>query len=235
MTPESEGRHSGTGRHPAGDWATDDFVERWIAHDSMAAILELPMRMSAALLHESGIRVRRVVDVGSGPGTFLRVLLEEFPDAEGVWIDASDAMRSRAEASLADLAPRVTFAVGDLREANALPLAGDVIVTSRAIHHFLPQTVERFYRAAGETLSPGGFLCNLDHFATPGDWRTRYEEIRPRFVPSSGGGGGSHSHDAPPQLLEDHLGWLRANGFVDPDVPWRLFWTALVVARTPSR
>ena len=207
---------------------------RWIAHDSMAAILELPMRLSAALVRESGIDVQRVVDVGSGPGTYLRILLEEFPDADGTWIDASDAMLARAEESLADLAPRVTFAVGDIRDASALPLDGDVIVSSRAIHHFLPETIERFYRAAGEALPPGGFVFNLDHFATPGDWKTRYKAIKPRFVPSSGGGGESHTHDSPPQLVKDHLDWLRANGFADPDVPWRLFWTALLVARTPT-
>jgi cyclopropane fatty-acyl-phospholipid synthase-like methyltransferase len=200
----------------------------------MVAILELPMRISAALIHESGIQVRRVVDVGSGPGTFLRILLEEFPDAEGVWIDASDAMLARAEESLADLAPRVTFAVGDLREARSLPLSGDVIVSARAVHHFLPETIEGFYRASREALSPGGFLCNLDHFATPGDWRERYKTIKRRFVPSSGGGSESHTHDSPPQLVRDHLEWLHASGFADPDVPWRLFWTALLVARAPS-
>lgn len=223
-----------TDTHPAGSWAADDFVERWIAHDSMAAILELPMRMSAALVHASGIPVRRVVDVGSGQGTYLRILLEEFPEAEGTWIDASDAMLARAVASLADLSPRVTFAVGDLRAATTLPLRGDVIVSSRAVHHFLPDTIKRFYRATGEALSPGGFFCNLDHFATPGDWRARYKAIKPRFIPSSGGGSESHTHDSPPQLVKDHLAWLRASGFADPDVAWRLFWTALVVARTPS-
>ena len=81
-----------TDTHPAGSWAADDFVDRWIAHDSMAAILELPMRVSAALVQESGIRVRRVVDVGSGPGTYLRILLEEFPDAEGTWIREDETM-----------------------------------------------------------------------------------------------------------------------------------------------
>lgn len=200
----------------------------------MAAVLELPMRISAALVEESGIPVRRVVDVGSGPGTFLRILLEEFPDAEGVWVDASEVMLARAQESLADLAPRVTFTVGDLRKASALPLSGDVIVSARAVHHFLPDAIEDFYRAAREALSPGGFFCNLDHFATPGDWRERYKTIKPRFVPTSGGGTSSHTHDSPPQLVKDHLAWLRASGFVDPDVPWRLFWTALLVARTGS-
>src|SRR4026209_2988114 len=114
----------------------------------MAATPGPPRRLSAALVRESGIDVQRVVDVGSGPGTYLRILLEEFPDADGTWIDASDAMLARAEESLADLAPRVTFAVGAIRDASALPLDGDVIVSSRAIHHFLPETIERFYRAA---------------------------------------------------------------------------------------
>jgi tRNA (cmo5U34)-methyltransferase len=221
------------GPHPAGSWASGDFVERWVAADSMGDVLALPRRISAALVRESGLDVRRVVDVGSGTGTYLRVLLEEFPEADGVWIDASTAMLERAEAALADLAPRVTFALGDLREADALPLEGDVVVSSRAIHHFRPEAIERFYRAVGASLTPGGSLCNLDHFAPPGDWKTRYGAVRYEFVPGAGSGD-SHSHDAPPQPLDDHLAWLRGAGFEDPDIPWRLFWTALLVARTPS-
>ncbi|HEX5937797.1 MAG TPA: class I SAM-dependent methyltransferase [Actinomycetota bacterium] len=218
--------------HPAGSWAEGDLVDRWIAGDSLASVLELPRRIAAALVHETGFEVRRVVDVGAGTGAFLRVLLEEFAGAEGVWVDASEAMLERAKTSLADLGRRVTFAIGDLREPEALPLAGDVVVSARAIHHFRPEAIERFYRAAADALSPGGFLVNVDHFATPGDWGPRYRAIRPSFVGGNAGGGDSHSHDAPPQPLDDHLHWLREAGFEDPDVPWRFFWTALVVART---
>lgn len=223
------------GAHPAGPWAARDFVDRWIAGDSLATVLELPRRMTAALVRESGIEVRRVVDVGSGTGTFLRVLLEEFPHADGVWIDASDAMLERARTSLGDLGERVAFAVGDLREPETLPLDGDVVVSARAIHHFRPEDIERFYRKAGGALSPGGFMANLDHFAAPDDWGPRYRAVRPSFVADGGGAGDSHSHDAPPQPLDDHLDWLRDVGFEEPDVPWRFFWTALVIARTPPR
>lgn len=217
----------------AGSWAADDFVDRWIAADSLAAALELPMRMTAALVRQSGIEVRRVVDVGSGTGTYLRTLLEAFPEAEGVWVDASQAMRDRAEASLGDLGSRVTFTLGDLRQPDGIPLRADVVVSARAVHHLRAGAIERFYRAVAHALGPGGFLCNLDHVATPGDWRARYRQIRPLFV--GGGGGVSHEHETLPQPLERHLGWLTEAGFEDPDVPWRLFWTALVVARTPSR
>jgi SAM-dependent methyltransferase len=219
------------GVHPAGSWADDGLVDRWIAGDSLAAVLELPRRIAAALVRESRIDVHRVVDVGAGTGAFLRVLLEEFEDAEGIWIDASDAMIERARTSLADLGRRVTFAIGDLREPEALPLAGDVVVSARAIHHFRPEAIERFYRAAADALSPGGFLVNLDHFAMPGDWEDRYRAVRPSFAGRPSGAGDSHSHDAPPQPLDDHLRWLRGAGFDVPDVPWRFFWTALVVAR----
>jgi tRNA (cmo5U34)-methyltransferase len=219
------------GAQPAGSWADDRLVDRWIAGDSLAAVLELPRRIAAALVRESRIDVHRIVDVGAGTGAFLRVLLEEFEDADGIWIDASDAMLERARTSLADLGRRVTFAIGDLREPEALPLAGDVVVSARAIHHFRPEAVERFYRACADALSPGGFLVNLDHFAMPGDWEGRYRAVRPSFVGRPTGAGDSHSHDAPPQPLDDHLRWLRGAGFEEPDIPWRFFWTALVVAR----
>ena len=215
-----------------GVWGDPAFVERWMSGDSGLEALAIPRAITAALIADSGLPVRRVVDVGAGPGSFLRVLLETFPSASGVWIDASEAMLQRATADLADLAPRVRFEMGDLREADRLPLEGDVIVSSRAVHHFLPETIRAFYRAARERLSPGGFLCNLDHFGTP--WRETYKRIKPGFVPPSGGSTAPHDHEAPPQPIEDHLAWLRDAGFADPDIPWRLFWTALVVGRAPT-
>ena len=210
----------------AGVWADPAFVERWVAGDTGPEALRTPRAMTT-LIADSRMDVRHVVNVGAGPGTYLRVLLDAFPAATGVWIDASEAMLERARTALADLEPRVRFEVGDLRAAEDLPLKGDVVLTSRAVHHFRPDTIRGFYGAAASSLSPGGSLCNLDHFATP--WRETYQRVEPGFVPRSGGGTESHDHDAPPQPIGDHLAWLRDAGSGRPDVPWRLFWTALVV------
>jgi SAM-dependent methyltransferase len=223
------GDQAGSHGPGAGVWGDPDFVERWVAGDTGPEALRAPRAITAALVADSGIEVRRVVDVGAGPGSFLRVMLEAFPSAEGVWVDASDAMLSRAQEELADLGSRVRFEMGDLREADRLPLDADVVVSSRAVHHFLPDAIGRFYAAAATALSSGGFLANLDHFGTP--WRETYKRIKPGFVARSGGGTESHDHDAPPQPIRDHLAWMREAGLVDPDVPWRLFWTALLVAR----
>ena len=216
----------------AGVWGDPAFVERWVAGDTGPDALRTPRAITTALIVDSGLDVRRVVDVGAGPGSYLRVLLDAFPEATGVWIDASEAMLERARTALADLEPRVRFELGDLRAAEELPLDGDVLLTSRAVHHFRPDTIQAFYGAAANRLSPDGFLCNLDHFASP--WREAYRRIKSGFVPRSGGATEPHDHDAPPQPVEDHLTWLRDAGFVDPDVPWRLFWTALLVGRTPG-
>ena len=218
----------------AGEWSDDVFVRRWVAGDAGGSILDLPRRITAALVAESGLTVACVVDVGSGPGDYLRSMLEAFPEAEGVWVDASEAMLAQARLALGDLGDRVRYELGDIRDAPRLPLDGDVIVSSRAIHHFTPETILEFYRSCAAALPSGGFLFNLDHFAVPGDWRPRYKEVKSKIVPKPGSGTAtSHSHDAPPQLLADHLAWLQASGFADPDVPWRLFWTALVVGRVP--
>src|SRR5262245_47008283 len=148
----------------AGVWGNPDFVERWVAGDTGPAALRTPRAITAALIADSGLEVRHVVDVGAGPGAYLRVLLDAFPSATGMWIDASEAMLDRARTALADLEPRVRFEVGDLRAADDLPLQGDVVLSSRAVHHFRPETIQGFYGAAARGLSPGGFLCNLEHF-----------------------------------------------------------------------
>lgn len=216
----------------AGTWADPRFVERWIARDAASETLRTPRAISTALAADSGLDVRRVIDLGAGPGTYLRILLDAFPRAEGTWVDASEAMLARARRELRDVEDRVRFVLADLRDVATLPLEADVVVTSRVVHHFRPETIRSFYAAAAVGLSRGGFLFNLDHFVTPDDWRERYERIRSVFVGDRRAQ--PHDHDAPPQPLSDHLRWLADAGFAAADVPWRLFWTALVVARTPS-
>ncbi len=36
------------------------------------------------------------------------------------------------------------------------------------------------------------------------------------------------------ETIDDHLAWVEAAGFEHPDVPWRTFYTALIVARKPT-
>jgi SAM-dependent methyltransferase len=218
----------------AGPWSSGEYVDAWRTADALVEATALPRRIAAALIVDSGIEVGRVVDLGAGEGGFLRELLEALPDARGTWVDASAPMRERAGSVLEPFAGRVDFATLDLRETDQLPLSdADVIVSARALHHFEVRAIRNIYAAAFDALRPGGFLVNLDHFGPPADWEAAYRRVRPAFVPPRGTTR-PHPHDAPPQPLEDHLAWLTEAGFAGPDVPWRFFWTALVVVRKPE-
>ena len=214
-----------------GSWTSDAYVEEWLGSDALQDLLLLPRRISAALVADDGVPVSHVVDLGAGAGTYLEVILEAFQGARGTWIDASDAMRDAAGERLAAHEGRVDYVVGDAQGLGVLGLEpAQVIVTSRAVHHFSPESIRALYATVHELLTPGGFFFNLDHFGTPGDWEQRYRAIRPAFVRKQRQAP-PHRHDFPLIRVERHLGWLAETGFEAPDTPWRTFFSALLAAR----
>jgi tRNA (cmo5U34)-methyltransferase len=214
-----------------GSWTSDAYVAEWLGSDALQDLLLLPRRISAALVEDDGVPVSHVIDLGAGDGTYLEVMLEAFPGARGTWIDASEAMRDAARERLASQERRVDFVVGDAERLGDLGLEpAQVIVTSRVVHHFSPESISALYGTVHELLTPGGFFFNLDHFGTPGDWEQRYRAIRPAFVAKQRQAR-PHRHDFPLIRVENHLEWLAEAGFEAPDTPWRTFFSALVAAR----
>ena len=83
-------------------------------------------------------RVERVLDLGTGDGNTLALVLAAHPDARGVGLDFGDEMLRQAAARF-DGDPRVTIGRHDLSE----PLPADtgsfnLVVSSFAIHHLDP-------------------------------------------------------------------------------------------------
>jgi len=75
--------------------------------------------IAAAVEHFSGKPgPRRILDLGTGPGTLLLAALDEWPDANGVGIDASDAALSyaRRNADRLGMARRADFRIGNWAE-----------------------------------------------------------------------------------------------------------------------
>lgn len=215
-------------------WSSEEYVAHWSEGDALEDVLAFPRRISTELVGDAGLEVTHVVDLGAGAGAYLGAFLDAFPSARGTWVDASEPMLRRARHDLSRFADRVRFRVVDLRGADVLPPEpAEVIVSARAIHHFTRETIAGLYRAAGAGLRPGGFLFNLDHFAASAEWEDPFRRVRDRLVPRKVELR-PHEHDAPPQPLSDHLRWLEEAGFGRPETPWRLLWTALVVARTPA-
>lgn len=218
-----------------GSWHSPDYVLEWSGDDVLADILELPRRISAALVADAGVEVRRVVDLGSGAGSYLAVFLRSFAATRGTWVDASEPMERIARKELRPLADRVDYVRGDAEQIERLDLPGaDVVVTSRMAHHFSPESLQKLYGAVLELLNPGGFFFNLDHFGAPPGWEQRYRRIREQFTGPRRSPLRRHRHDFPLMETGQHLAWLESAGFEPGDVPWRMFYSALLAARRPA-
>jgi SAM-dependent methyltransferase len=234
MPPRAGGAEAVASAEPLGSWHAQEYVAGWLRQDVIDDMLRLPRRISAALVQDAGIDVAHVVDLGAGAGPYLAVLLDAFPGARGTWVDSSQPMLDSATERLRGFGDRVRFALGDAERLAELDTGpADVIVTSRVVHHFSPDSIRALYAAALERLRPGGFFFNLDHYGAPGDWEQRYRRIRSQFVGKTQTLP-PHRHDFPFSLPADHLAWLAKAGFDAPDIPWSTFYTALLVGRKPA-
>jgi cyclopropane fatty-acyl-phospholipid synthase-like methyltransferase len=222
------------GRVAAAPWRDSTFANVWTRGDNQAQLLELPRAIGAALVAQDRPQTRTVLDIGSGPGDFLTVFLEEFPDARGIWLDASEAMLHLAKKRLAPYRDRVEYRLLDMTDliGRELPTDIDAIVTSRAAHHLDAAGLADFYSQAAQLLAPGGWLLNLDHVGPVEEvWDQRLRSVRKRFQPPSNTP--PHHHTYPLTSIDDHFTGLKAAGLTDADIPWRAFVTCLFAARKP--
>jgi SAM-dependent methyltransferase len=221
--------------HELESWESAEYAAQWAGEDVIADMLELPRRISVAIVADAGIDVEHIIDIGSGPGAYLVPFLRAFPEARATWIDVSEAMRDLARAELAEFSGRISYVVADaehLADVDVEP--AQVVVSSRALHHFSPESLRGVYRAAFDIVTPGGFVMNLDHVGAAAEWEQVHRRIRAQFTGDRKRTLKPHRHDYPLARADEHGAWMEAAGFGPADTPWRLFYTALVVARKPA-
>ncbi|MGW4894813.1 class I SAM-dependent methyltransferase [Kitasatospora sp. NPDC004240] len=127
----------------------------------LPALREVAARLRELLGPEHG--VRRVLDVGSGPGIMTCVLAEAFPAAEVVAVDGAPGLleRTLARAERLGLGGRVTTLHVEFSEAPENEIGGlgaaDLIWSSKAVHHLGDQ--QGALDALAAVLRPGGLLA----------------------------------------------------------------------------
>ncbi|HEX3791696.1 MAG TPA: class I SAM-dependent methyltransferase [Pseudonocardiaceae bacterium] len=222
------------GLKAAQPWRDVDYASGWANADVVGEMLAFPRALAAALVKEDRPQTMTLVDIGSGTGTFLSVFLDEFPNARGVWTDASEAMLDMAKERLAKYGDRVEFKVVDMTDlaAGNLPTDADVVMTSRAAHHLDRTGLHAFYKEAAAHLAPGGWLVNLDHVGSKNDeWDTLFRTVRKRFQ-APAPDAKPHHHNYPLTGVQDHTDALDAAGLTDRETAWRGLISCLFVART---
>ncbi|NYS17777.1 class I SAM-dependent methyltransferase [Streptomyces sp. SJ1-7] len=139
--------------------------------DVMGPMLEQEAELNSGTYEEAArwiaalptaLTVRRVLDIGSGPGVVTCLLAEVFPEAEVVAVDPTPALleRTEARARRLGLSDRVQTLEAELpQEAHRLGEA-DLIWAGNSLHHMGDQ------RAAlaefAELLRPGGTVALLE-------------------------------------------------------------------------
>ncbi|MFE7600702.1 class I SAM-dependent methyltransferase [Streptomyces sp. NPDC057494] len=159
---QGHGRQQGHGHHHGGtqlDW------------NEMAPLLELQAEIASPAYAEAAAwlgtlvpvqGVRRILDVGSGPGVVTGLLAEAFPAAEAVAVDGADELlaRARARAEARGLGAQVSTLHAELPADIGTLGDADLIWAGNSMHHMGDQGAA-LAEFAGR-LNPGGLLVLVE-------------------------------------------------------------------------
>ena len=205
----------------AHEWQDVDYALAYLARADT-----VPHRTEgeAVLIEEVSTDCERILDLGTGDGRLLALLLLRCPEAQGIALDFSSAMIEQAsERFRGD--DRVRVVEHDL--GQPLPDLGthDAVCSSFTIHHVSHERKRSLYREIWEILEPGGVFCNLEHVSSP------TSRLHQRFLDMIGG-----QEDESNILLdvETQLLWLREIGFQDVDCLWKWRELALLAGVKPT-
>ena len=178
----------------------------------------------ATLLEEVPKEAARILDLGSGDGRLLGLLLLACPAARGVAVEFSPPMLDRLRERFSGEG-RVQVVDHDLEQP--LPPLGtfDVVASSFAIHHLPHPRKRELYQEVWAVLGPGGVFCNLEHVASPSP------RLHGRFLDALGLAPGEEDPSNKLLDMETQLGWLREAGFEDVDCYWKWRELALLIGK----
>ena len=206
------------------EWATDAHALAYLERRA-----HLPRRDEAAaeLIARLPGTTRRVLDLGTGDGTILALVLDAFPQATGMAVDFSPAMLEAARQRFAGDG-RVEIVDHDLD--RPLPRdwgTFDAVVSAFAIHHCTDERKRSLYAEVFDLVEPGGVFCNLEHVSSP------TPALHLRFLDAIGFT--PDEEDPSNKLLdvETQLRWLREIGFTDVDCHWKWLELALLAGVKP--
>lgn len=110
--------------------------------------------------------VRRVVELGSGPGLLAERLLRSGAIESYTLFDFSQPMLDMSRERIGDH-PAATFVLGDFKQRDwtrALVAPFDAVVAMQAVHEIRHKRhVPQLYRQLHDILRPGGLLLVCDH------------------------------------------------------------------------
>ncbi|HWX46906.1 MAG TPA: class I SAM-dependent methyltransferase [Roseomonas sp.] len=161
-----------------------DLLERWDRQqegyiEQREERFEVMFQLLASVLGDSFT----AIDAACGPGSLSRRLLDRFPSAHVVAVDADVMLLEMARVSLKPYGNRVQVVEADLSDPSWVPAVMEAVqsmgadrpaalLSTTALHWLSPGSLAEFYGAAGEMLKPGGIVMNGDHMRFDARWPT---------------------------------------------------------------
>lgn len=143
---------------PAANGHTDHCTQAWVAYVSALTEVEAPALLPHLALPATGA----VLEIGGNSGTFARHILTRHSGLRMTVLDLPGVCRiARADPRNQALAPRLTFAAGDMRAADLATVAGgapDVILLKSVLHDWPEAEAATLIRRALTALAPAGCL-----------------------------------------------------------------------------
>lgn len=206
---------------PTSEWQTVNHALAYLARAD-----KLPHRTEGekVLLDQIPANVGRVLDLGTGDGRLLSLVMLNNPHAEGVALDFSEPMLNQAKKRFAN-----NQCVALVKHDFSRPLPAeqlgkfDAVVSSLAIHHLTHERKKQLYTEVFGILNAKGVFCNLEHVSSP------TQNLHLKFLAATGLT--LQTEDPSNKLLDvkTQLKWLRELGFVDVDCYWKWLEVALLV------
>jgi ubiquinone/menaquinone biosynthesis C-methylase UbiE len=209
---------------PAEEWVDEERVRGYLARAA-----DFPHRAEGerVLIDHLPADAGRVLDLGTGAGRLIGLVLGARPRAEVIGVDFSAPMLAEARNRFGD-ERRVELVVHDLDEP--LPDLGcfDAVVSSFAIHHLEDDRKRALYGEVQAILGPGGPFANLEHVASP---TARLHEA---FFAAIAEPLENEDPSDRTVAVETQLAWLRESGFDDVDCYWKWLEMALLIGVKPA-
>jgi tRNA (cmo5U34)-methyltransferase len=228
-------------RGPGTAWQQEGVVSGFIDdRRKLIPLFDVQHELVKRLITRGGRQISRFVDLGAGDGGFAELILDLYPESRGVLVDFSQPMLAAARERLAPNEGRWEIVEADLADsAWRVRLPGDepfdAVVSRLAIHHLPNERKRSLYTESFELLGPGGIFLNWEHVETAGLADGLFDEFfRERLLQAERERENprpdeevlrSYDDATDDDILcepETQCGWLRAIGFENVDVYFKL-------------
>jgi SAM-dependent methyltransferase len=195
------------------------------------------------------------LDMGCGDGVLGRQLLQQWPEAFGIFMDYSEPMVESAREKCKSYKDNCVIVMQDYSkedwtESIRSRTPVDVVISGYSIHHHEDDIKYRIYQDIFNILKPGGVFLNLEHVASPG---TKIEKLFDEIFVDGlytyhvENGGTESKKDIADKfynredkvlnkltLVEKQVEWLKDIGFMNTDCFFKIFELALFGGQKPG-